>query len=389
VTGVLYRDDPTIMGYELMNEAQAPTGLWAERRNWVAEMSGYIKSLDPDHLVAPGTWGFRRSWERREWLEEHRLPTIDYCDVHNYPRDDHDSFVDTPDDLRNFLINRASAALEAGKPLVVGEFGMGPEGYNGFSELAWYRAYLEAAAKNGIAGAMFWILTPDSQRGYGVTYTSTRDAELLAEIKGASHVFNSLKSAPPTSAVQDVDRNLIPHQFAFSLPQGDPATRPEMKPLEDGGLWYGFKPQMAESARFEKIGGGDGYVWGAGAGSVNFVIPDRNGWRRVGKIIVRAHIKPVLPDDSHPPVTASRITLLINGRDCGSRLVPNEDPKHAINQEWTVDSWAVRWQAARGVPLKIEFAVDPRSDMPFGLNISNYPEGYSKEELRPIQVEIR
>jgi hypothetical protein len=88
-------------------------------------------------------------------------------------------------------------------------------------------------------------------------------------------------------------------------------------------------------------------------------------------------------------VTASRVTLLINGRDCGSRLVPNEDPKHAINQEWTVDSWAVRWQAARGIPLKIEFAVDPRSDMPFGLNISNYPEGYSIEEVRPIQVEIR
>ena len=73
-------DDPTIMGYELMNEAQAPTGRWAERRAWVAEMSAYIKSLDPNHLVAPGTWGYRTSWERREWLEEHQIPTIDYCD---------------------------------------------------------------------------------------------------------------------------------------------------------------------------------------------------------------------------------------------------------------------------------------------------------------------
>src|SRR5215210_2994210 len=64
VTGVLYRDDPVIMGYELMNEAQAPTGRWAERRAWVAEMSAFVKSLDPHHLVAPGTWGYRNAWER-------------------------------------------------------------------------------------------------------------------------------------------------------------------------------------------------------------------------------------------------------------------------------------------------------------------------------------
>src|SRR5882724_1847230 len=30
ITGVLYRDDPTIFGYELMNEAQCLTGRWAE-----------------------------------------------------------------------------------------------------------------------------------------------------------------------------------------------------------------------------------------------------------------------------------------------------------------------------------------------------------------------
>src|SRR6185369_2052577 len=44
ITGVLYRDDPTIFGWELMNEAQAITGRWAERRAWFAEMSGYLKS---------------------------------------------------------------------------------------------------------------------------------------------------------------------------------------------------------------------------------------------------------------------------------------------------------------------------------------------------------
>jgi hypothetical protein len=101
-----------------MNEAQAITGRWAERRAWFAEMSAYLKSLDPNHMIAPGAWGYRSSSERREWLADHAIPTIDYCDVHSYPRDDHDSFVDSPTALKEFIENRAAAAFSIKKPLV-------------------------------------------------------------------------------------------------------------------------------------------------------------------------------------------------------------------------------------------------------------------------------
>ena len=53
VTGILYRDDPTIFGWELMNEAQVITGRWSERREWISEMSTYLKSLDPNHMPVP------------------------------------------------------------------------------------------------------------------------------------------------------------------------------------------------------------------------------------------------------------------------------------------------------------------------------------------------
>ena len=65
VTGILYRDDPAIFGYELINEGKCVTGRWDERRAWVAEMSSYLKSLDPNHMVAPGVWGYRTAAERR------------------------------------------------------------------------------------------------------------------------------------------------------------------------------------------------------------------------------------------------------------------------------------------------------------------------------------
>jgi mannan endo-1,4-beta-mannosidase len=389
VTGTLYRDDPTIMGYELMNEAQAVTGRWAERRAWVAEMSAYIKSLDPDHLVTPGTWGYRTSWERREWLEEHRLPNIDYCDVHNYPRDDHDSFVDSPEALGQFIDNRAAASFSLKKPLMLGEFGMGPEGYNGYTEAQWYRAYFESAARAGVPGAMYWILTPDPRRGYGITYTTPRDEEVRAEIRRGAGLMAMLEKEPPPRRLLDFERHLIPRAFAFTRPPGDPALRPEMEAQTDGTLFYRFKPEMAASARFEKLGGGEGYIWGAGMGFVEYIVPARDKYRRVGALVVRAHIQPVLPVDARPNDIQTRVTLFINGTNCGSRLVPVEDPGHALTQEWRVDSYRVRLQAARGLQLSIRFAVTTDADMPYGVNISNYPAGYSDREVRPVEIQIR
>ena len=64
---------------------------------------------------------------------------------------------------------------------------------------------------------------------------------------------------------------------------------------EDRSILYGFKPQLATQARFEKLGSGAGYLWGFGMGFVEYVVPARSDRRRVSQIIVRAHIQPVLP----------------------------------------------------------------------------------------------
>src|SRR5918999_492144 len=228
VTGVYYRDDPAIFAWELMNEAQVLTGRWAERRAWFAEMSAYLKSLDPNHMITPGAWGYRSTTERREWLADHAIPTIDYCDVHNYPRDDHDSFVDSPKALKDFIENRAAAAFSIKKPLVFGEFGMGVEGYKGASQVEWYKALFDGSARAGVGGSMFWILTPDPKRGYGVTYSTTRDEALLNEISRASQVFAALQSAELPSHLQEPADHLVPRQFAWARSTSDGATQPQM-----------------------------------------------------------------------------------------------------------------------------------------------------------------
>jgi hypothetical protein len=378
------------MGYELMNEAQAPTNRWAERRAWVAEMSTFIKSLDANHLVAPGTWGYRNSWERRAWLEEHRLPTIDYCDVHNYPRDDLDSFVDSPQSLKDFIDNRAAASYSIQKPLVIGEFGMGPEGYKGFSQSDWFRAYFETSARSGISGAIYWILTPDPVRGYGITYTTPRDEAVRAEIRRGAALFRELQyDWPPPPELLDDTRHLIPHQFAFMRERNDSSTCPLVRVLPGGSTLYSFAPEQSVSGRFEKLGGGNGYVWGYGMGFFEYTVPSRDGWRRVNKIVVRAHLQPVPPYDVPPETVSTQVTLFINGIDCGSRLIPGEGIGKAIIQEWQVDSWPVRLGASRGQPLLIRFAVTASAENPYGLNISNWPEGYDARGAKPVEVELK
>jgi mannan endo-1,4-beta-mannosidase len=389
ITRVLYRDDPTIFGWELMNEAQVITGRWAERRAWFVEMSAYLKSLDPNHLVAPGVWGYRSASERREWLADHAIPTIDYCDVHIYPRPDHNSFVDSPRALKEFIENRAAAAFAVGKPLVFGEFGMGVEGHNGASQLDWFKAFFEGNVRAGAGGAMFWILTPDIRRGYGVTYSTPRDKELIDEIGRASQMFSSLQTAELPAPLLESERHLIPRQFVWSRAEGDVATLPQMIVKEDKTVLYQFKPQMASAERFEKIGEGVGYIWGFGSGFLEYTIPEREDRRRVSEIVVRAHIQPVLPVDAPPGFVKTRVTLFVEGWDGGSRLIPVEPQGEPIIQEWRLTGMFLRLRAMRGLPLKLRFAVTPESDWLYGVNISNWPEGYDSKDAKPIEVELR
>lgn len=389
VTGVLYKDDPTIMSWELANEAQAPTPRLNERKAWVEEMSNYVRSLDPNHLITSGSWSYRNSIERRAWIEEHSLPNIDFADVHNYPADDLDSFVDTPNALKEFLENRVAAAYSIGKPLVMGEFGMGSaQGYNGFSKVEWYRAFFENSARLGVAGAMYWVLTPDTENRYGVTYVTNRDDLLRSEIKRGSEFMTLHQGEGIPEWLKNSEQHLIPRQFSFERPKNDPLIKPQIfEPVQKGKGLYRFRPEAVAAGRFERLGGGDGYIWGLGMGYFDYVIPEREKMTKSHQIVVRASLSPVEPWDSHGRIKTSNVTLFINGTNCGSRLVELPPPGKANVYEWTIDSWSVRLQVSRGHKLIIRFAVEPTAENPYGITIANFP--YDSKGVTPIEVELK
>lgn len=388
VTGILYADDPTIFAYELINEAQTLPGRDAERRGWVDEMSRYIKSLDANHLVTPGVWGYRTARERREWIADHKLPAVDFCDVHLYPRDDADSFADTPELMREFIENRMAAALHLRKPLVFGEWGMVGEGFNGVTQPAWFKNYFATAAQAGVAGASFWIVTADPEREYGIVFDGARDRDVHGEIKEGASLFAAMEGTRPNRKLFETSSFLVPHTESFTQPDAT-LTLPSVLQATDGIQLYRFAPESRARARFERLGGGAGYVWGTGVGEFEFVVPPRDGWRRVAEIVVRAHLQPVIPADSADKIKGSRVTLFINDTDCGSRLVTPTQGASVALQEWRITNLSTRLAAATGRALTIRFAVTHDADLPYGLNISNFPAGYGTGETRPLEVEIR
>lgn len=111
LTGIIYRDDPTIMAWELMNEGNAQ--LEALRLAWTAEMSAYVKSLDPNHFVSPGHANVS------EKLSDLTIPTRNFGTWHGYPL----YYKLTVQQFNDLIPEFCRLAVRDGKPVLLEEFG--------------------------------------------------------------------------------------------------------------------------------------------------------------------------------------------------------------------------------------------------------------------------
>ncbi|RCV40071.1 hypothetical protein SETIT_9G021900v2 [Setaria italica] len=207
VTGVAYREDPTILGWELMNEPRCdadPTGAMVQA--WVEEMAPYVKSIDGDkHLVTAGLEGFygagaHESKDLNPWgiyygtnyVGTHRAAGVDFATIHLYP----DVWLWGSGAaaklafLRNWTRSHAAATeLYLGKPLLVTEYGKflweGVAGANRtqrdrFLDLVLDSIYDSAAEGGPLVGGAFWqLLDPgmDTLRdGYEIILPEDRHA---------------------------------------------------------------------------------------------------------------------------------------------------------------------------------------------------------------------
>ncbi|KAL5221801.1 hypothetical protein ABZP36_026514 [Zizania latifolia] len=194
LTGVQYKDDPTIFAWELMNEPRCtsdPSGDTLQR--WMEEMAAYVKSIDKKHLLTVGTEGFygptsppnKLSVNPGDWypnnyggdfVRNSKIADIDFASVHVYP--DNWLLHANLDEKVKFAKRWITSHVEDGdkeldKPVLVSEFGLSHlvEGFDESHRDALYKAVYDivrdSARRGGAgAGAFVWQLAAEFMEEY-------------------------------------------------------------------------------------------------------------------------------------------------------------------------------------------------------------------------------
>ncbi len=133
-TGVFYKDDRSVLGWETGNELEGPL-------SWQDTIAAYIKSIDRNHLVLEGTHA--KLLTAREVADSN----FDVLSTHYY--------TSLNNAVRDALANRA--LVEGKKPYFIGEFG--------FRNPRDAKALVDTVIDNGISGIMIWSLRFHSRDG--------------------------------------------------------------------------------------------------------------------------------------------------------------------------------------------------------------------------------
>lgn len=188
-TGIHYKDDPTIMAWELMNEPRCtsdPSGRTIQA--WITEMASYVKSIDRNHLLEAGLEGFygQSTPQRKrinpnldigtDFIANNLIPGIDFATVHSYP----DQWLSSSNDrdqlsfLNNWLdthIQDAQHILR--KPILLAEFGKSRKdpGYSTYQRdvmfnTVYYKIYSSAKRGGAAAGGLFWQLLTEGMDAF-------------------------------------------------------------------------------------------------------------------------------------------------------------------------------------------------------------------------------
>lgn len=169
INGRIYRDDPTILAWEIANELEYWHFSETDVNKWVNEIANYIKALDSKHLVTIGI-----NVSNSELINSGALykifnaSGIDFFSFHFYPSPEISD--DNKIKMRKEDIHKIEAVtkkfLSLGKPVIMGEFGFSNsidlnakirsnrDTARIYNQV--FKKYMDTAFISGCSGVMFW-----------------------------------------------------------------------------------------------------------------------------------------------------------------------------------------------------------------------------------------
>ncbi|MDI1464421.1 cellulase family glycosylhydrolase [Catellatospora sp. KI3] len=343
LTGLAYRDDPTIMMWELGNEPRCKgSGLYppsaqctpATLTTWADEMTRHVKSVDRRHLAGVGDEGFycddatSADWTVNcgEGVDSNalaRLAAVDVVSYHLYP----DGWGNrTAQWGTDWIARHTRDAKLAGKPVMAGEFGWREKA----SRNPTYQAWTGAASRDGGDGFLYWMLNGVQDDGTMYPdydgFTVACPSPVCQTITNAGKIISSgVRTFPP---VADHDTAVVPYGEAATL---SPAANDIAYQTHVRADRIDLDPAVDGRQTGRTVTGGTFALDAAGV--VTFT-PEQ-GWS--GKATVSYTIRD----------TAARLS---NPADITVTVLP--DPTAAIplaSFETGVDGWAAgSWQANAG-----------------------------------------
>ncbi|XP_042469148.1 mannan endo-1,4-beta-mannosidase 2-like [Zingiber officinale] len=185
LSGIEYREDPTIFAWELMNEPRCASDVSGDTlQEWIEEMAEHVKAIDKKHLLTVGLEGFygptssaeKKGVNPEKWyadvgsdfLRNSKIPAIDFASVHIYP----DKWLlqaniseKTSHTYKWMTSHIEDGEKELAKPILFSEFGLSNKNkdFDISDRVTFYKSILDtvyySAAMDGAgAGALIWQL---------------------------------------------------------------------------------------------------------------------------------------------------------------------------------------------------------------------------------------
>ncbi|XP_010943133.3 putative mannan endo-1,4-beta-mannosidase 9 [Elaeis guineensis] len=218
ITGVAYKDEPTIFAWELMNEPRCQSDLSGKIiQAWVQEMASYVKSIDSNHMLNIGLEGYygESAPDRKQYnpgyevgtdfISNNQVPEIDFTTIHSYP----DQWIPGSSDdaqlafMKSWIQAHIEDSTTLQKPFIVSEFGRSSRssGYTVDVRDSYFKTVYDAiysSAKSGgpCTGGLFWQVLAEGMDGFkdGYEVIFSESPSTTSIITRESSMISSLNS---------------------------------------------------------------------------------------------------------------------------------------------------------------------------------------------------